>query len=176
MMLMLTESFSKLSTVLVDKFVSKTDWPKFSGDPRKFCAWYLSIMTQLSITPWKELYDSTTNDIKSSTSNITLNEKLYAKLIPCLEGQVLQDIVTWAHLPANGLLLLQELVETYELKHVPEVLAAKTGEFWSKTKCLSNESVDHYYNRFQKLLEDLSHADDKISTNASFHLYLGLGV
>ena len=68
---MLTELFSKLSTVLVDKIVFKTDWPKFSGDPRKFCAWYLSIMTQLFITPWKELYDSTTNDIISSTFNIT---------------------------------------------------------------------------------------------------------
>lgn len=129
-------------------------------------------MTQLSIAPWKELYDSATNDIISSTSNTTLNEKLYAKIISYLEGQVLQDIVMRAHLRANGLLLLQELGEMYKPKHVPEVLAAKAGEFWSKTKWLSNESVDHYYNRFQELLEDLSHADDKISTKSAMHHFI----
>jgi hypothetical protein len=172
LMHMLTESFSILSTVLVDKTDSKTDWPKFSGDQKKFQAWYLSIMTQLSIAPWKELYDSATNDIISSTSNTTLNEKLYAKIISYLEGQVLQDIAMRAHLRANGLLLLQELGEMYKPKHVPEVLAAKAGEFWSKTKWLSNESVDHYYNRFQELLEDLSHADDKISTKSAMHHFI----
>jgi len=51
-----------------------------------------------------------------------------------LEGQVLQDIITCLHLRANGILLLQELVQTYQPKHVPEVLAAKAGEFWSQTK------------------------------------------
>jgi len=63
-------------------------------------------------------------------------------------------------LRANGVLLLQELVQTYQPKHVPEILAAKAGEFWSQTKRHPNESVDSYYNRFQELLEELSHADD----------------
>jgi len=37
MMLMLTDSFSKLSSALVDKNVySKSDWPKFSGNLKKF--------------------------------------------------------------------------------------------------------------------------------------------
>jgi hypothetical protein len=38
MMAMLNETFSKLSTVLVDSKAldSKSDWPKFSGDPKKF--------------------------------------------------------------------------------------------------------------------------------------------
>jgi hypothetical protein len=48
MMLMLTESFSKLSTVLQDKTSdSKIDWPKFSGDSKRFRTWYLSIMTHI---------------------------------------------------------------------------------------------------------------------------------
>jgi hypothetical protein len=42
----------------------------------------------------------------------------------------------------------------YKPKNVPEVIAAKTGEFWSSTKRLSHETVDAYYNRFQELLED----------------------
>jgi hypothetical protein len=54
---------------------------------------------------------------------------------------------------------------------VPEVLAAKAGEFWSKMKRGQNESVDSsvdsYYNRFQELLEDLNEADDKISTSSA---------
>jgi hypothetical protein len=33
---MLTESFSKLSTVLSEKSDTKSDWPKFSGDGKKF--------------------------------------------------------------------------------------------------------------------------------------------
>jgi hypothetical protein len=107
---------------------------------------------------------------------ILLNEKLYAKLLISLEGQVLQDVVTRSHLCANGVLLLQELVQTYRPKHVPEALAAKAGEFWSQMKCLPSESVDSYYNRFQELLEDLSHADDKISTKSAMrHFIFTLG-
>jgi hypothetical protein len=56
MMMMLTETFSKLSTVLVDKTSdTKSDWPKFSGDSKKFWAWYLAIMAQVSLPPWQEL-------------------------------------------------------------------------------------------------------------------------
>jgi hypothetical protein len=69
---------------------------------------------QISIPPWKELYDGSKNDIVMSTSNVSLNEKLYAKLVVSLEGQVLQDIITRLHLQANGILLLQELVQTYQ--------------------------------------------------------------
>jgi hypothetical protein len=54
---------------------------------------------------------------------------------------------------------------------VPEVLAAKAGEFWSKMKRGQNESVDSsvdsYYNCFQELLEDPNEADDKISTSSA---------
>jgi len=55
-------------------------------------------------------------------------------------------------------------VETYKLANVPEVLAAKAGEFWSRTKHTSHESVDTYYNHFRELLDDLDQADDRIST------------
>jgi hypothetical protein len=50
MMKLLTDSFSKLSTVLADKQMdTKTDWPKFAGDSKKFRAWYLAIMAQMSL-------------------------------------------------------------------------------------------------------------------------------
>ncbi|MFN9983609.1 MAG: hypothetical protein ACK53Y_27030, partial [bacterium] len=65
---MLTDSFSKLSSVILDKNTdTKSDWPKLSGDPKKFRAWYMSILAQLSLPSWKELYDSSTNDIVVST-------------------------------------------------------------------------------------------------------------
>jgi hypothetical protein len=86
---------------------------------------------QLSIHPWQELYDHHTNDLIASTTNTSLNGKLYAKLLVCLEGQALQDIVSRPQLCANGILLLQELVQSYRPKNVPEIIAAKTGEFWS---------------------------------------------
>ncbi len=101
--------------------------------------------------------------------NVSLNRKLYAKLLVCLEGQALQDVVSRSHLCANGLLLLQGLVQSYRPKNVPEVIAAKTGKFWSCTKRLPNESIDMYYNRFQELLEDLHDADDPISTKSAMH-------
>jgi hypothetical protein len=83
-----------------------------------------------------------------ATSNTTLNEKLYAKLLLCLEGQVFQDMVSRKHLRGNGLLLLTELSQTYRPSSALEVTAAKTVEFWSSMKHQSNESVDTYYNRF----------------------------
>jgi hypothetical protein len=95
MMFMLTESFSKLNSVLGDKTGdSKNDWPKFSGDYKKFRGWYLSIMAQISIPPWSELYDDALNNIVSTTTNMSLNGKLYTKLLVSLEGQALQDVVS----------------------------------------------------------------------------------
>jgi len=82
MLLMLAESFTKLTSVLSDKSdLKSSDWLKFSGDQKKFRTCYLSILSQISIPPWKELYDSSKNDIVTSTSNVSLNEKLYAKLV-----------------------------------------------------------------------------------------------
>jgi len=91
MMVLLNDTFSKLSTVIGDLKGSdtKSEWPKFSGDLKKFRSWYLAIMVQLTIPPWQELYDVTTNDIVESTTNTTLNGKLYAKLLVSLEGQAL---------------------------------------------------------------------------------------
>jgi hypothetical protein len=86
-LLMLTDSFSKMASALTDKNVeSKADWLKFSGDHKKFRSWYLALVTQLSIAPWTELYDSFKNDVVSMTTNTTLNGKLYSKLILALEG------------------------------------------------------------------------------------------
>jgi len=142
MMYLLTESFSKLSAALLDKSSdTKSEWPKFSGDSKKFRSWYLAIIAQLSLPPWQELYDSIKHDVVPSTSNAALNGKLYAKLLLSLEGIASQNIISRTHLRANGVLLLQELVQTYHPKNVPEVIAAKTSQFWGQTKCLSNEST-----------------------------------
>jgi hypothetical protein len=83
MMLMLMESFSKLSTVLVETKTQdvKSEWPKLSGDAKKFRSWYLSIMALISIPPWNEFYDAQRNDVVITTPNTSLNGKLYAKLI-----------------------------------------------------------------------------------------------
>jgi hypothetical protein len=66
----------------------------------------MAIMAQLSLPPWQELYNTSTNDIVNITSNSLLNGKLYSKLLLSLEGQPLQDIITRSHLRANGILLL----------------------------------------------------------------------
>ncbi len=105
MMLMLMDSFMKLSSALMEKSDTKSDWPEFSGDS-KFWRWYLAIMAQLSLPPWLEFYDSSKNDIISTTPNSTLNGKLYSKLLIALEGSALQSEVSKKHLQANGLLLL----------------------------------------------------------------------
>jgi hypothetical protein len=177
LMMMLTESFSKLSTVLVDKTSDmKSDWPKFLGDSKKFRAWYLAIMAQVSLPPWQELYDSMLNDVVNVTSNTVLKGKLYAKLLVFLEGSALQSIVSRKHLRANGLLLLQELTQTYTPKNIPEVIAAKTSEFWGTTKHLSTESVDEYYNRFHELSDEINDTEETISTKSAMrHFIFTLG-
>jgi hypothetical protein len=178
MMKLLNETFSKLFTAIGDNksMGVKTDGPKFSGNSKKFRAWHLAIMAQLSLSPWQELYDSVSNDIVQTTSNTTLNGKLYTKLLVSLEGQALQSIVSRKHLCTNGVLLLQELVQTYKPKNVPEVIAAKTGEFWSHTKRLSTETVDTYYNRFHDLLDELNEADEPISMKSAMrHFIFTLG-
>jgi hypothetical protein len=100
MMVLLNDTFLKLTTVLGDSKASdtKSDWPKFLGHLKKFRSWHLAIMAQLSIPPWQELYDVTTNNIVASTTNSVLNGKLYAKLLVSLEGQALQAMVSRKHL------------------------------------------------------------------------------
>jgi hypothetical protein len=72
--------------------------------------------------------------------------------------------------------LLQDFVQTYKPKNIPEVIAAKTGEFWSNTKRNQNELIDSYFNRFQELLEDLSDAVEPISQkSATRHFIFTLG-
>jgi hypothetical protein len=143
----LNDTFSKLTSVINETSSAKisdtkSEWVKFSGDPKKFRSWYLAVMAQLSIAPWQDLYDSTTNSVVKSTTNTGLNSKLYAKVIGSLEGSALQHMLARKHLRANGILLLQELHQMYKPKCVPEVLAAKTAEFWGQTKRSSSESVD----------------------------------
>jgi hypothetical protein len=113
-MLLLAESFSKLSNLMVQEKRGdvKYDRPKFSGEPKSFKAWYLAIIAQLSIHPWQELYDASKKDIVKTTTNKALNGKLYAKLITCLEGSALQSIVARTHLHLDGLLVLQNLLHT----------------------------------------------------------------
>jgi hypothetical protein len=91
-------------------------------------------MAQISLPPWTSLYDPVKNDIVSSTLETSLNGQLYAKLLVCLEGQAMKNMISRKHLRANGILLLQELHHMYKPKNVPEVLAAKTAEFWSKLR------------------------------------------
>lgn len=105
MLAVLNDTFSKLSSVISDTSTviqdtkqalteskmsdSKMDWIKFSGNHKKFRSWYLVIMAQLSIAPWKDLYDPITNSVVKATTNVTLNGKLYAKVIGALKGSAL---------------------------------------------------------------------------------------
>jgi hypothetical protein len=146
---------------------TKSDWPKFSGDSKKFCLWYLGIMMQISLPPWSELYDASKHDIVASTTNAILSGKLYSKLILALEGIVYKSFVSCKHLRVNGIHLLQELVQTCKPKNVPKIIAAKTVEFWGSMKCLPTESIDSYYDRFQEILEDLEDADEPNATKAA---------
>jgi hypothetical protein len=132
----------------------------------------MSILAQLSLPSWKELYDNSTNNIVMSTLNDTLNGKLYSKLLLSLDGQPLQDVITRTHLRANGIALLRELSQTYKPRNVPEVIAAKTGEFWSKLKRKPTETVDAYYNCFHELLEELSEADVTISDKSAMRHFI----
>jgi len=173
MMLLMTESFSKLSTAFSEgKHETKSEWPKHNGDAKRFRSWYLGIMTQISLPPWQEFYDSVTHDIVSTTSNSSLNGKLYSKLILALEGLAYKNFVSRKHLRANGLLLLEELVQTYKPRNVPEIIAAKTVEFWGTLKRLPGESIDAYYDRFQEILEDLEEAEEPIATKAAIRQFI----
>jgi hypothetical protein len=174
-MLMLAESFSKLSTLMVQDKSSepKYDWPKFAGDTKVFKAWYLAIIAQLSL---QDLYDTSKKDIVKTTTNVSLNSKLYAKLITCLEGPALQSIVAQTHLHSDGLLVLHDLSQTHRPLQIPEVIAAKTVQFWGSTKRLQNETVDTYYNRFKELYDEIQDTDGNIPTkNAIHHFIFTLG-
>jgi len=68
------------------------------------------------------------------------------------------------------------LVQAYRPSNVPEVIAAKTSEFWGQTKRLPHETIDQYFNRYHDLLDDLQEAEDPISTKSAIrHFIFTLG-
>jgi len=188
MLAVLNNTFSQLSTVISDtssilldaksamteskSSEIKSDWIKFSGDSKKFRSWYLAVMAQLSIAPWLELYDTATNSVVNTTSNVVLNGKLYAKVVGALEGNALQHILNRKHLRGNGILLLHELHQIYKPKCVPEVIAAKTAEFWGQTIRSPSESVDDYFNRFQELLDEINEEVETIPIKNAIRQFL----
>jgi hypothetical protein len=178
LMVMMTEAFSKLTTAFTETKSSETKskWPKFDGTKTKFRSWYLTILSQVSVSPWNDLYDTTTNDLVTTTTNSSLNAKFYSKLLLSLEGAALRGRALGKHLRADGLRLMQEIIQTYRPKNVPEVIAMKTAEFWGTLKRSPYETVDEYYNRFHNLLDDLSDADTVIPTSSAIrHFIFTLG-
>ena len=68
------------------------------------------------------------------------------------------------------------MVQTYQPTCIPEIIAAKTGEFWSQLKRYPQESVDNYYNHFHDLLDDLLEAEEPVSTKSAIrHFIFTLG-
>jgi hypothetical protein len=128
------------------------------------------------VPPWNDLYDVVSNDLVLMTLNSSLNAKFYSKLLLSLEGEALHNLVLRKHLCADGLRLMQEIVQTYCPKNVPEVIAMKTAEFWGTLKRFPYETVDDYYNRFHDLLDDLSEGDTVIPTSSAIrHFIFTLG-
>jgi hypothetical protein len=156
-MLMLAESFSKLSSIVLQDKSNETkyDWPKFSGETKTFKAWYLAILAQLSLPQWQDVYEPSTKDIVLSITNVALNGKLYAKLITCLDGSALQSTVARTHLHSDGLLVLQDIYQTHQPLHIPEIIATKKVQFRGNMKRMPNESVDAYYNCFKELFDEI---------------------
>jgi len=112
------------------------------------------------------------DDVVESTTNHALNGKLYSKVLLALDGVAYQNFVSCRHLRANGIGLLREFSQTYKPKNLPEIIVAKTVEFWGNTKRSPNESIDSYYDRFQELLEDLADADEPIAPKAAIWQFI----
>jgi len=61
---------------------------------------------------------------------------------------------------------------SYRPTNVPEVIAAKTSEFWGQLKRQPHENVDQYFNRFHDILEDLRDAEEPISDKSAIHHFI----
>jgi len=93
-----------------------------------------------------------------------------------LESTALQSIVAQSHLHSDGLQVLQDLTATHRPVHVPEIIAAKTVQFWGSTRRMSNETVDANYYCFKELFDEIQDADGPIPTkNAMRHFIFTLG-
>jgi len=94
----------------------------------------------------------------------------------CLDGSALQSIVARTHLHSDGLSVLQDLYQTHRPLHIPEIIAAKTVQFWGNMKHMPNESVDACYNRFKELFDEIQDAEGNfLVKNAIRHFIFTLG-
>ncbi len=65
MMLIMTEVFLNLIAVFTETKNTdlKADWPIVDGTKNKLGSWYLTILSQVTVPPWSELYDTMSNDL-----------------------------------------------------------------------------------------------------------------
>ncbi len=99
-MMMMTEAFSKLIMDFTETKTTnlKANQPIFDGTKSKFQSWYLTFLSQVSVPPWCDLYDTATNYLVSSMSNTSLNAKFYSKRLLVLKGEALSIIDLQKHL------------------------------------------------------------------------------
>jgi deoxyuridine 5'-triphosphate nucleotidohydrolase len=153
--------------------------PRFSAKENEiFIDWYDDVLCILSLSEWKDIYNSETNDIKETTNstNQQLSEHLYTSLRLALHGEAGSIMKGNEHKFRNkGIEFLQSMKPIFHPKWPASNQNTKMIEFFQFFRA-SSVTIDTYANQFKRLLRDLHYNGVTIAPQQAKHSFIqGLG-
>ncbi len=134
----------------VKKGPTNNKLPKFHNKPDDdFLDWYGDVLAILALSEWKDIYDTSTDDVQLTTTstNASLSEHLYSSLRLALqEGNAGLTMKSDAELYRNkGCEFLRAMKPIFHSKWAPADHSLKLTNFYSMF-CSPTESVNEYAN------------------------------
>ena len=164
---------------LEKKGPTNNKFPKFSNQNNEsFNDWYDDIMCILSLSEWKGIYDTTMNDIVSTTTaaNESLSEHLYTSLRLSLQGDAANTMKSNENkFRQKGIEFLQSMKPIFDPKWPITIHAKKLASFCEFYRT-SSTTIDQFATQFKRQLRQLRYNNITISPTTAKHTFLqGLG-
>ena len=163
----------------IKKGPTNNKFPKFGNKSNEnFMDWYDDVLCVLALSEWKEIYDSSLNDICACTtpSNESLSEHLYMSLRIALTddaGSIMKNNRdTYRN---KGIEFLHSMHPIFNPKWPTILHSSKLTAFCNLFR-KPDETIDDFANNFKRSLRELRYNDIVIPPSTAKHSFLqGLG-
>ena len=121
--------------------------------PDKFLNWSNLFFLKCLECELEPLCDRSAKSFVTTTANVRLNTRLYARLMQCLGPQ--NSFTDRLDMAGEGLLLMQKVKKVYGKPESHTFRMEQLAYFWNSLARHDKETIDDYYNRFNLVLSHL---------------------
>ena len=121
--------------------------------PDKFLNWSNLFFLKCLECELEPLCDRSAKSFVTTTANVRLNTRLYARLMQCLGPQ--NSFTDRLDIAGEGLQLMQKVKKVYGKPESHTFRMEQLAYFWNSLARHDKETIDDYYNRFNLVLSHL---------------------